>query len=134
MRVLAPFAAHTQDGRHLEHLLGPDWLLDVTDLVLPHAHVQDPRVASLEGGPVLVGREPGVTAIEVSRVGGRAAPACMSGKCKGAGGTIARGQGSGACCGFRCIGPQTGPLGMPGCLWRAGPRCEWARVALEVRE
>nr|XP_005002040.1 transmembrane protein 132A isoform X2 [Cavia porcellus] len=65
VRVLAPFAAHTQDGRHLEHLLGPDWLLDVTDLVLPHAHVQDPRVASLEGGPVLVGREPGVTAIEV---------------------------------------------------------------------
>uniref|UniRef100_A0A8C2UV37 Transmembrane protein 132A n=1 Tax=Chinchilla lanigera TaxID=34839 RepID=A0A8C2UV37_CHILA len=42
-----------------------DWLLDVTHLVALHARVQDPRVASLEGGRVLVGREPGVTAIEV---------------------------------------------------------------------
>ncbi|XP_004874330.1 transmembrane protein 132A isoform X2 [Heterocephalus glaber] len=65
VRVLAPFAAHAQDGGRLTHLLGPDWLLDVTHLVAPHARVQDPRVASLEGGRVLVGREPGVTAIEV---------------------------------------------------------------------
>ncbi|KAM6160591.1 transmembrane protein 132A isoform 2-T2 [Erethizon dorsatum] len=65
VRVLAPFAAHAQGGGRLAHLLGPDWLLDVTHLVAPHARVQDPRVASLEGGRVLVGREPGVTAIEV---------------------------------------------------------------------
>ncbi|XP_023562773.1 transmembrane protein 132A isoform X2 [Octodon degus] len=65
VRVLAPFAAHTQDGDRLVHLLGPDWLLDVTHLVASHARVQDPRVASLESGHVLVGREPGVTAIEV---------------------------------------------------------------------
>lgn len=67
VRFLAPFAAHPLDGgRRLEHLLGPDWLLDVSRLVAPHARVQDPRVASLEGGRVLVGLEPGVTAIEVS--------------------------------------------------------------------
>ncbi|XP_037694320.1 transmembrane protein 132A isoform X2 [Choloepus didactylus] len=66
VRFLAPFAAHPLDGgRRLTHLLGPDWLLDVSHLVAPHARVQDPRVASLEGGRFLVGREPGVTSIEV---------------------------------------------------------------------
>uniref|UniRef100_A0ABI8ANA4 Transmembrane protein 132A n=1 Tax=Felis catus TaxID=9685 RepID=A0ABI8ANA4_FELCA len=65
VRFLVPFAAHPLDGgRRLTHLLGPDWLLDVSHLVAPHARVQDPRVASLEGGRVLVGREPGVTSIE----------------------------------------------------------------------
>lgn len=68
VRFLVPFAAHPLDGgRRLTHLLGPDWLLDVSHLVAPHAHVQDPRVASLEGGRILVGREPGVTSIEVGR-------------------------------------------------------------------
>lgn len=66
VRFLVPFVAHPLDGgRHLTHLLGPDWLLDVTHLVADHAHVQDPRIASLEGGRILVGREPGVTSIEV---------------------------------------------------------------------
>ncbi|XP_058545171.1 transmembrane protein 132A isoform X2 [Neofelis nebulosa] len=67
VRFLVPFAAHPLDGggRRLTYLLGPDWLLDVSHLVAPHARVQDPRVASLEGGRVLVGREPGVTSIEV---------------------------------------------------------------------
>ncbi|XP_004585321.2 transmembrane protein 132A isoform X1 [Ochotona princeps] len=66
VRFLAPFVAHPLDGgRRLTHLLGPDWLLDVSHLVAPHARVQDPRIASLEGGRVLVGREPGVTSIEV---------------------------------------------------------------------
>ncbi|XP_039109450.1 transmembrane protein 132A [Hyaena hyaena] len=66
VRFLVPFAAHPLDGgRRLTHLLGPDWLLDVSHLVAPHARVLDPRVASLEGGRVLVGREPGVTSIEV---------------------------------------------------------------------
>lgn len=68
VRFLVPFAAHPLDGgRRLTHLLGPDWLLDVSHLVAPHARVQDPSVAALEGGRVLVGREPGVTSIEVSR-------------------------------------------------------------------
>lgn len=67
VRFLVPFVAHPLDGgRRLTHLLGPDWLLDVTHLVAAHAHVQDPRIASLEGGRILVGREPGVTSIEVS--------------------------------------------------------------------
>lgn len=66
MRVLAHFVAHPLDGgRHLAYLPSPDWLLDVTHLVASRTRVQDPRVASLEGGTVVVGREPGVTSVEV---------------------------------------------------------------------
>ncbi|XP_062351242.1 LOW QUALITY PROTEIN: transmembrane protein 132A [Cinclus cinclus] len=66
LRVLAHFVAHPLDGgRHLSYLPGPEWLLDVTHLVATRTRVQDPRVASLEAGAVVVGREPGVTSVEV---------------------------------------------------------------------
>lgn len=66
MQVLAHFAAHPLDGgRPLAYLPGPAWLLDVTSLVAARTRVQDPRVAALEPGPVVVGREPGVTSVEV---------------------------------------------------------------------
>ncbi|CAM9487478.1 unnamed protein product [Bubo scandiacus] len=66
LRVLAHFVAHPLDGgRHLTYLPSPEWLLDVTHLVANRTWVQDPRVASLEGGTVVVGREPGVTSVEV---------------------------------------------------------------------
>ncbi|NXM48035.1 T132A protein, partial [Gymnorhina tibicen] len=66
LRVLAHFVAHPLDGgRHLSYLPGPEWLLDVTHLVAAQTRVQDPRVASLEAGAVVVGREPGVTSVEV---------------------------------------------------------------------
>ncbi|NXV04426.1 T132A protein, partial [Cettia cetti] len=66
LRVLAHFVAHPLDGgRHLSYLPGPEWLLDVTQLVAARTHVQDPRVASLEAGAIVVGREPGVTSVEV---------------------------------------------------------------------
>ncbi|XP_075568955.1 transmembrane protein 132A isoform X1 [Pelecanus crispus] len=66
VRVLAHFVAHPLDGgHHLAYLPGPEWLLDVTHLVASRTRVQDPRVASLEGGTVVVGREPGVTSVEV---------------------------------------------------------------------
>ncbi|NWX53949.1 T132A protein, partial [Promerops cafer] len=66
LRVLAHFVAHPLDGgRHLSYLPGPEWLLDVTHLVAARTHIQDPRVASLEAGAVVVGREPGVTSVEV---------------------------------------------------------------------
>ncbi|XP_066853966.1 LOW QUALITY PROTEIN: transmembrane protein 132A [Anser cygnoides] len=66
VRFLAHFVAHPRDGgRHLSYLPGPEWLLDVTHLVAGRARVQDPRVASLEGDTVVVGREPGVTSVEV---------------------------------------------------------------------
>ncbi|NXT64411.1 T132A protein, partial [Chaetops frenatus] len=66
LRVLAHFVAHPLDGgRHLSYLPGPEWLLDVTHLVAARTRVQDLRVASLEEGAVVVGREPGVTSVEV---------------------------------------------------------------------
>ncbi|XP_069484990.1 transmembrane protein 132A [Ambystoma mexicanum] len=66
VRFLAHFVAHPLDGgRHLTYLLGSDWLLDVSPLVRSHARVRDPRVALLEEGSLLIGREPGVTSIEV---------------------------------------------------------------------
>ncbi|XP_068541568.1 transmembrane protein 132A isoform X2 [Anas acuta] len=66
VRFLAHFVAHPRDGgRHLSYLPGPEWLLDVTHLVAGRARVQDPRVATMEGDTVVVGREPGVTSVEV---------------------------------------------------------------------
>ncbi|NXP98857.1 T132A protein, partial [Vidua macroura] len=66
LRVLAHFVAHPLDGgRHLSYLPSPEWLLDVTHLVAARTRIQDPRVASLEAGAVVVGREPGVTSVEV---------------------------------------------------------------------
>ncbi|NXS33824.1 T132A protein, partial [Pomatostomus ruficeps] len=66
LRVLAHFVAHPLDGgRHLSYLPGPEWLLDVTHLVAARTRVQDPRVASVEAGAMVVGREPGVTSVEV---------------------------------------------------------------------
>ncbi|XP_032646389.1 transmembrane protein 132A isoform X2 [Chelonoidis abingdonii] len=66
VRFLAHFVAHPLDGgRHLTYMPSPDWLLDVSHLVGGQAKVQDPRVATLEGGSVVIGHEPGVTSVEV---------------------------------------------------------------------
>uniref|UniRef100_A0A8C3SZK3 Transmembrane protein 132A n=1 Tax=Chelydra serpentina TaxID=8475 RepID=A0A8C3SZK3_CHESE len=66
VRFLAHFVAHPLDGgRHLTYMPSSDWLLDVSHLVGGQAKVQDPRVATLEGGSVVIGREPGVTSVEV---------------------------------------------------------------------
>ncbi|XP_075784514.1 transmembrane protein 132A isoform X2 [Pelodiscus sinensis] len=66
VRFLAHFVAHPLDGgRHLTYMPSSDWLLDVSHLVGGQARVQDPRVATLEGGSVVIGREPGVTSVEV---------------------------------------------------------------------
>ncbi|XP_064369476.1 transmembrane protein 132A [Dromaius novaehollandiae] len=66
VRFLAHFVAHPLDGgRHLAYLPSAEWLLDVSHLVAARARVVDPRVASLEAGAVVVGREPGVTSVEV---------------------------------------------------------------------
>ncbi|XP_062973041.1 transmembrane protein 132A isoform X2 [Elgaria multicarinata webbii] len=65
VRFLAHFVAHPLDGgRHLTYMPSSDWLLDVSHLVQKHARIQDPRVATLEGGSVVIGREPGMTSVE----------------------------------------------------------------------
>ncbi|XP_048341356.1 transmembrane protein 132A [Sphaerodactylus townsendi] len=66
VRFLAHFVAHPLDGgRHLTYMPSSDWLLDVSHLVQKHARIQDPRVATLEDGSVVIGREPGMTSVEV---------------------------------------------------------------------
>ncbi|XP_045697159.1 transmembrane protein 132B isoform X2 [Phyllostomus hastatus] len=65
VRVLAQFVAEAPGAGPPSYLLGPDWQLDVTDLVAEFLTVEDPRVAQVEAGRTLVGREPGITAIQV---------------------------------------------------------------------
>ncbi|KAK1328237.1 hypothetical protein QTO34_011804 [Cnephaeus nilssonii] len=65
VRVLTQFVAEAPDPGRLSHLLGPDWQLDVTDLVLDFLKVEEPRVAQLQGGRTLAGREPGITSVQV---------------------------------------------------------------------
>ncbi|KAL8182821.1 UNVERIFIED_CONTAM: hypothetical protein K2H54_002530 [Gekko kuhli] len=66
VRFLAHFVAHPLDGgRHLTYMPSSNWLLDVSHLVQKHARIQDPRVATLEDGSVVIGREAGMTSVEV---------------------------------------------------------------------
>lgn len=46
-------------------LLGPDWQVDITHLVADFMKLEAPRVATLLDGRVLVGREVGMTTIQV---------------------------------------------------------------------
>lgn len=48
-----------------DFLLGSDWQVDVSDLVMDRLKVVDQRVAQLLDGQVLMGLDPGVTAIQV---------------------------------------------------------------------
>ncbi|XP_053525812.1 transmembrane protein 132D [Artibeus jamaicensis] len=66
VRVLTQFAAESAEpGGQLAHLLGSDWQVDVTELVKDSMQVEEPRVARLQEGQVLVGRELGMTTIQV---------------------------------------------------------------------
>uniref|UniRef100_A0A670Z0M4 Transmembrane protein 132A n=1 Tax=Pseudonaja textilis TaxID=8673 RepID=A0A670Z0M4_PSETE len=66
VRFLTHFVAHPLDGgRHLTYMPSSDWLLDVSHLVQKHARIQDPRIATMEGGKVVIGREVGMTSVEV---------------------------------------------------------------------
>lgn len=67
MRVLTQFVAEAADrGGHLAHLLGSDWQVDITELVNDFMQVEEPRIAKLQGGQVLIGQELGMTTIQVS--------------------------------------------------------------------
>ncbi|XP_058137194.1 transmembrane protein 132D [Dasypus novemcinctus] len=65
-RVLTQFVAEGPGpGGHLAHLLGSDWQVDVTELVDAFMQVEEPRIARLRGGQVLVGQELGMTTIQI---------------------------------------------------------------------
>ncbi|KAM9097942.1 transmembrane protein 132D [Sarcophilus harrisii] len=66
VRVLTQFVAEASDaGGQLAHLLGSDWQVDITDLVNNFMQVEEPRIAKLQGGQVLIGQELGMTTIQI---------------------------------------------------------------------
>ncbi|XP_030890607.1 transmembrane protein 132B-like [Leptonychotes weddellii] len=65
VRVLTQFVAEAPDLGQLSYMLGPDWQFDITDLVADFMTVEEPRIAQLQGGRTLVGREPGITTVKV---------------------------------------------------------------------
>ncbi|KAM4634111.1 transmembrane protein 132D [Polymixia lowei] len=74
VRVLTPFIAQSSSeilpdpltgALPVHHFLGPDWQVDVTNLVRYSLKVVDPDVARLQAGVVLQGRAMGTTALQV---------------------------------------------------------------------
>ncbi|KAJ8286195.1 hypothetical protein GJAV_G00035650 [Gymnothorax javanicus] len=66
VRVLTHFVAEPADpGGEMVYMLGPDWQADITDLVVDFFKVEDPRIARLLEGRVLMGRDLGITTIQV---------------------------------------------------------------------
>ncbi|XP_029998343.1 transmembrane protein 132D [Sphaeramia orbicularis] len=66
VRVLTHFVAEQEDPRDPKaYFLGSDWQVDVTRLVRYFMKVEDPRVARLQAGRVLQGRDLGTTTIQV---------------------------------------------------------------------
>ncbi|XP_036605600.1 transmembrane protein 132B [Trichosurus vulpecula] len=66
VRVLTQFVAESLDlGGQLTYMLGSDWQFDITDLVADFMKVEEPRIATLQDGRTLVGREQGITTVQV---------------------------------------------------------------------
>ncbi|XP_033973548.1 transmembrane protein 132D [Trematomus bernacchii] len=66
VRVLTHFVAEQADPRDPKaYFLGSDWQVDVTRMVQYFMKVEDPRVARLQSGRVLSGRDLGTTTIQV---------------------------------------------------------------------
>ncbi|KAL2767912.1 transmembrane protein 132D precursor [Daubentonia madagascariensis] len=66
VRVLTQFVAEAADpGAHPAHLLGSDWQVDITELTGDFMQVEEPRIAMLQGGQVLIGQELGMTTIQI---------------------------------------------------------------------
>uniref|UniRef100_A0A3P8UV93 Transmembrane protein 132C n=1 Tax=Cynoglossus semilaevis TaxID=244447 RepID=A0A3P8UV93_CYNSE len=74
VRVLTQFVADSREVRgatdeealeQLNFLLGSDWQVEVTQMVKESLKVDNPRVAQLTDGPVLMGLSPGTTKLQV---------------------------------------------------------------------
>ncbi|XP_037535960.1 transmembrane protein 132C [Nematolebias whitei] len=66
VRVLTYFVAEPADpGGEMIYMLGPDWQADITPLVSDQLKVEDPRIARLVDGHILIGRDLGITTIQV---------------------------------------------------------------------
>lgn len=65
VRVLTQFVAESPDLGQPSYLLGPDWQFDITDLVSESLKVEETRIAQFQDAHTLVGREPGITTVQV---------------------------------------------------------------------
>ncbi|KAJ6656590.1 hypothetical protein lerEdw1_003477 [Lerista edwardsae] len=66
VRVLTQFVAEpSEPGGQVAYLLGSDWQVDITELVSDFIQVEEPRIAKLQDGQVLVGQELGMTTIQI---------------------------------------------------------------------
>nr|XP_057927434.1 transmembrane protein 132C isoform X2 [Doryrhamphus excisus] len=66
VRVLTHFVAESSDPRgQTSFMLGTDWQVDITDLVWDFLKVEDPQIAKLLDRRILVGRDMGMTTIQV---------------------------------------------------------------------
>lgn len=66
VKVLTQFHTTSSEGTNqVITMLGPDWQVDVTDLVQDSLKVADPRVAELVDRTVLVALEQGSTVLKV---------------------------------------------------------------------
>ncbi|XP_053311934.1 transmembrane protein 132E [Spea bombifrons] len=66
LQVFTQFHTTSSEGTdQVITMLGPDWLVEVTDLVNDFMQVEDPRVAEMVDSTTLAGREPGTTAFKV---------------------------------------------------------------------
>ncbi|XP_053136172.1 transmembrane protein 132B isoform X3 [Hemicordylus capensis] len=66
VRVLTQFVAESSElGGQLTYLLGSEWQFDITDLVVDFMKVEESKVAKLQEGRVLIGREQGITTVQV---------------------------------------------------------------------
>ncbi|KAJ8266361.1 hypothetical protein GJAV_G00129530, partial [Gymnothorax javanicus] len=66
VKVLTQFHTTSSEGTdQVITMLGPDWHVDITDLVQDSLKVSDPRVAELVDRTVLVGREVGTSTLKV---------------------------------------------------------------------
>ncbi|OCT98354.1 transmembrane protein 132C [Xenopus laevis] len=66
VRVLTQFVAEDSDPLgQLVFLFGSDWQFDVTDLVTDFMKLEEPHVAKLQDGRLLIGREVGMTTVQV---------------------------------------------------------------------
>lgn len=66
IRVLTHFIAESADSRgQTSYMLGSDWQVDITELVWDYLKVEDPQIAQLLDRKILVGRDTGMTTIQV---------------------------------------------------------------------
>ncbi|XP_069038285.1 transmembrane protein 132C [Lepisosteus oculatus] len=66
VRVFTHFVAEPADpGGQLTYMLGTDWQMDITDLVRDFLKVEDPQIAKLQDGRILMGMDVGMTTIQV---------------------------------------------------------------------